>query len=223
MARNGGSWTSRWPSRPDDDPDREPDGTHRRSQHDRGSDDREVVHARRHRGGREPSARVEHAGRHGAEGQEDRAEHHDPGQLDRAGQGRRVEAARVGGHDDVGTDEDDDAEHRQGDEHEVRDRRHHAPRALFAVALRDAREDRDERGRQRPRRHELEHQVGQAERGEERVELGGGKGVADDHEADPAEHAGEQERPRDDHPGAGQRPGRRHGASPRRARGCASR
>ncbi len=42
----------------------------------------------------------------------------------------------------------------------------------FAVGLEDARDDRDERRRQRPGGDELEHQVRDPERGEERVEVG---------------------------------------------------
>ena len=86
------------------------------------------------------------------------------------------------------------------------------------------RDDRDERRRQRPRRDQLEDQVGQAECGEERVELARQQaGVADDDEADVAEQARDEERARDDDPGPGEGLAGGHGAGSRRARGWASR
>ena len=63
-------------------------------------------------------------------------------------------------------------EHEQRDEHEVRDGRHDPPGAPLAVGREQAGDDRDERRGQGPGRDELEDQVGDPERGEERVELG---------------------------------------------------
>ena len=51
------------------------------------------------------------------------------------------------------------------------DRRHDPPRARLLVARDQRRDDRDQRRRQGAGRDELEDQVGQAERGEERVEV----------------------------------------------------
>ena len=82
------------------------------------------------------------------------------------------------------------------------------PGALAARRCRAGRDDRDQRRRQRPGGDELEDQVGQAERGEERVELAAGaERVADDDDADPAEDPGDEERAGDDQarPGEGAR------------------
>ena len=92
------------------------------------------------------------------------------------------------------------------------------------VGLEQRRDDRDEGGRQGPGRDELEDQVRDPERGEERVEsVGDVDRVGDDDEAQPAEDARREERGRDDEPGPGQGPGGAHASSVRRARGWASR
>ena len=76
-------------------------------------------------------------------------------------------------------------------------------RCSFAVVNR-RRDDRDERRRQRPGGDQLEDQVRDAERGEERVELGRPEGVADDDDPDLAEDPRDEERAGDDQPGAGE-------------------
>ncbi len=73
-------------------------------------------------------------------------------------------------------------------------------------------DDRDERRRERTGGDELEDQVRDAERGEERVELGRSERAGDDDDADVAEDPRDEERAGDDQPGAGDRPGRAHGA-----------
>ena len=84
--------------------------------------------------------------------------------------------------------------------------------------------DRDQRRGQGPGGHELEDQVRDPERGEERVELRERSAVADDDDRpDPAEDARREERGGDDQPRPRQMAGGGHGAVSRRARGCASR
>ncbi len=207
-----------------DDAERQPDDAEARGQQDGRADDREVVDDRRHRRGGEPPARVEHAGRHRAQRQQDRAEQHDPRQLDGRLELLAREARRDDRHDDRREHEEARGEHGERDQHEVDDRRHDAPRPGRFAGGQQRCHDRHERRRERSRGDELEDQVGDAERREERVEVGrGAERVADDDETHVAEDARDQECARDDDPRAGERAGGGHGADCRRARGWASR
>ncbi len=75
-----------------------------------------------------------------------------------------------------------------------------------------------------PGRHELEDQVRDAERGEERVKLGGrAEFIADDQQPDIAEHARDEEGAGHDEPRPCDGTERCHGVETRRARGWAPR
>ena len=109
-------------------------------------------------------------------------------------------------------------------EHEVDHGRYDPPGPLRFVGREQGGHDRDQRGRQRPGRHELEDEVGQAECGEERVQRRGGPEPVGDHQhADIAQDPRDQEGPRDDEPGSRERPRTAHRPGSRRARGWASR
>ena len=185
------------------DPDGHADHAHRRGQEDRAADDREVVDDRGKDGGHEAAARVEHARRDRAEGEEDRAQEHDPGQLHRGRQLRGVEAGGDGGNDRRSEDEEQPGEDREPGEHEVRDRRHDAPGPIRLVVGQQRRDRGDERRGKRPCSHELEDQVRDPERGEEGVEgTLDPEGGAEHDEAHPAEHARDEERAGHQQPGA---------------------
>ena len=194
-----------------------------RAEDQRAADDREVVDDRRHGRRGESAAGVEHARGDGPESEEDRAEQHDPGQLDGLVELGTDEAGGDVRDDDRGGDEQGDGEHDQPDEHQVDDRRHDSPGALLLGGREQARDDRDERRRERTGGDQLEDQVRDAERGKERVELGRSERAGDDDDADVAEDPRDEERAGHDEPGAGDRPGRAHGAVARRALGWASR
>ncbi len=210
--------------RAEDDPDGHSRDTVGRGQDQRGPDDGEVVDDRRQRGGREPAPGVEDAGRHRAEREEHRAQQHDPGQLDGECLVGLAEAWGDRGYEPGCRHEDDPAEHEQPDEHQVDDRRYDLPGALGGPVGHEAGHDRDQRRGERSGGDQLEDQVGDAERGEEGVEVRGDADCVDDHDrSDPAEQPCRQERTGHDQARAGQRAARGHGRGSRRARGCASR
>jgi hypothetical protein len=181
-----GSWTSRWPSadpdhdrqldeqmaqRPEHDADRQARHAERWHEQECADDDRDVVDDGGQGGGPEPALGVEDARRDRTRGQEQRREDHDPGQLDRLGQLRLVEPGRDDRHQDRCEHEDEQREDRERAEHQRRHRGDDAPRVGVLVLREQPGDNRDHRRRQRPGRHELEQEVGDAERGEERVEL----------------------------------------------------
>ena len=184
-----------------DDTDREARDPERRlEEHGRG-DDREVVDDRGDRGRREPVLGVEDARRHGPEREEDRPEEHDPGQVDGELDLCRIEARRDRRHDRRGGEGNEHGQSQQPGHHQVGDRRDDPPGPLPLLARGEPGDDRDERRRECPGRDELEHQVWQAERREERVELRPDpEDHADDRDPDPAEQAGDEVRARDDEP-----------------------
>ncbi len=189
------------------------------------ADDREVVDDRRDGRGRESTPRVEHARGQRAEREEDRAQNHDPGQADRPVDLLRSEP-RIDGPDDRRCgDEDDQSENEQPDQHHVRDRRDDPPGPRGLIGREQGRHDRDHGRRQRARRDELEHQVGQPERGEERIEVRTRRErVRDDDDPEPAEDARDEEGARDDQTGSGEGARRAHeGTGWRFARGWAPR
>ena len=209
--------------RPGDDADRQAGHPEGRGQEQRPADDRQVVDARRDRRRGEPPAGVEHAGRHGPHRQEDRAEQHDPGEDDRLLELLALEARRDHAHDRRRQHEQDRRQRRQPDQHQVDHRRHDAPGVRLVVAFEEARHDRDQGRRQRARGDQLEDQVGDAEGGEERVELRRIEQLREHDQADPAQDARDEEGPRHDQAGPGEPAGGGHGAATRRALGCASR
>ncbi len=112
----------------------------------------------------------------------------------------------ISGDDHRSGDEKHGGDREEGRRHDVRERRDDSPCPIGLAFTEQAGEDRDERRPEGPGRHELEDEVGQPERGEERVELAlGTEDRAEDDEADPAEDARRKERDRDDQPRAGQR------------------
>ena len=121
-------------------------------------------------------------------------------------------------------DQHDQPEDEQRPDDEVGDRRDHPPGPRWLAGREQARHDRDQGRGQRAGRDELEDQVRDPERGEERVEVGERAAVPDDDDGpDPAEDARHEERGGDDQPRPRQVAGRGHGVGSRRARGCASR
>ena len=123
-----------------------------------------------------------------SEGEEDRAQQHDPGELDRSLELWRIvdEARRDDRNDPRGRDVDDHGEGDESDEHQVRDRRDHPPRPGLVAGRKQGGRNRDDRGRQRPGRDELEHQIGQPEGGEECVEIAAGPEELDHDHIEPA-------------------------------------
>ena len=176
-----------------------------RPEDQRATDDRQVVDDGRDGRGGEPTAGVEDARRDRPHRQEDRTEQHDPGQLDGPVELRAFEAGGDDRDDHRRQDEQADGEDDQADEHQVDDRRHDAPGPRPLVGREQRRDDRDQRRRQRAGGDELEDQVRDAERGEERIEIGRTERVRDDDDPDVAQHARDEERARDDQPGAGER------------------
>ena len=154
-----------------------PTHAERRHEQQRAADDRDVVDDRRQRGRPEPALRVEDARRDRARREEQRRQDHDPGQLDGLGQLRLVEARR------------DDRRRAPGANTRTSSARTASALSIRVVTVdttRQARasssvanrpgDDRDHRRRQRPGRDELEQEVRDPERGEERVELRTGPG-----------------------------------------------
>ena len=186
-------------------------------------DDREVIDDRRHGRCGEPPARVQEARRDGAEGKEDRAQQHDPSQLDRPIELGTLEARGDDRDDDRGEDEQADRQHDQAKEHEIDDGRDDPPGPGSLVRGEQSRHDRDEGGRQGACRHELEDEVRDPERREERIEVGGAERVGDDDDPNISQDPRHQVRGRDDQPGTGEGAARAHRAGSRRARGWASR
>ena len=188
------------------DADGEAFDAERVGQHQRGGDDREVVHDGRDGGRGESAGRVEDARRDRSEGEEDGAEEHQPCQLDGSvaldGVGKPW---RDGRDDDRSEDEQQHGQDEQPNQHEVRHGRHHPPGPRLLAGGEESGDDRDERRSERARRDELEDQVRDPERGEEAVELGaGGKRVRDDDQPNPAEDARREKRRRHDQPGMGE-------------------
>ena len=190
-----------------DDADGQPGDAHRWRQEHRGADDREVVDERRERRRTEAVARVQDAGRDRPGGEEQRREDHDPRQLDGRRDRRRAEPLGDGWDEDVGEHEDDRGQDGEDREHQGEDRRHHPPRPLLLVGREEGRDDRHEGRAQGTGGDELEQEVRDAERGEERVELGDVRDRAvDEHVAQVAKDAAGDDRRGDDRAGPRQRP-----------------